>query len=82
MSVDDVIHLLKSLNLRNYCAIFQENAIDGPTLMNCKSVDDVKELGITLTPKASVLYEKIVKFKSTGVPFTLLSEVNLYLYCF
>jgi hypothetical protein len=78
LSVDDVNSLLESLNLRNYCAIFQENAIDGPTLMNCKSVDDVKELGINLTPKASVLYEEIVKFKSTGVPLILLSEVSNY----
>jgi len=50
--------------------------IDGPTLMNCKSEDDVKELGIALTAKARRLYEEIVKFKSTGVPLTLLSEVN------
>jgi hypothetical protein len=75
--VDDVIHLLESLNLRSYCAVFQENAIDGPTLMNCKSVDDVKEvLGIALTAKARILYQEIVKFKSTGVPLTFLSEVS------
>jgi len=52
----------------------------GPTLMNCKSEDDVKELGIALTAKARILYEEIDKFKSTGVPLTLLSEVNEYLY--
>jgi hypothetical protein len=50
--------------------------IDGPTLMNCKSEDDVKELGIALTAKARILYEEIVKFKSTGVPLTFLSEVS------
>jgi hypothetical protein len=50
--------------------------IDGPTLMNCKSEDDVKELGIAYTAKARRLYEEIVKFKSTGVPLTLLSEVS------
>ncbi len=75
-SVDDVIHLLESLNLRNYCAVFQENAIDGPTLMNCKSEDDVKGLGIALTAKARILYEEIVNFKSNGVPLTFLSEVS------
>ena len=78
LSVDGVIHLLESLNLSNYCAVFQENAIDGPTLMNCKSVDDVKELGINIVPKARILYEEIVKFKSTVVPLTLLSEVILF----
>ena len=78
LSVDDVIHLLKSLNLRNYCAVFQDNAIDGPTLMNCESVDDVKELGINIVAKARILYEEIVKFKSTVVPWTLLSEVIIF----
>ena len=76
LSVDDVIHLLESLNLSNFCNNFEDNRIDGPTLMNCKSEDDVKELGIALTAKARILYEEIVKFKSTGVPLTLLSEVN------
>ncbi len=76
LSVDDVIHLLKSLNLSNYCAVFQENDIDGRTLMNCHSVDDVKEFGIALKAKARILYEEIDKFKSTEVPLTLLSEVS------
>jgi hypothetical protein len=79
LSVDDVIHLLESLNLSNYCNNFKDNRIDGPTLMNCKSEDDVKELGIALTAKARILYEEIVQFKSNGVPLTLLSEVNKYL---
>jgi hypothetical protein len=74
--VDDVIHLLESLNLGNYCAVFQENAIDGPTLMNCKSVKDVEELGINMTAKARILYKEIVQLKSTVVPLTLLSEVS------
>ena len=78
LSVDDVINLLESLNLSNFCNIFyfEDNMIDGLTLMNCKSVDDVKELGIALTAKARILYEEIVQFKSTGVPLTLLSEVQ------
>ena len=76
LSVDDVIHLLESLNLRKYCAVFQENAIDGPTLMNCKSVDDVEEFGIDIVAKARILYEEIVKLKSTVVSLTLLSEVS------
>jgi hypothetical protein len=75
-SVYDVIHLLESLNLRNYCAVVQENAIDGPTLMNCKSVVDVINLGITFTAKARILFKEIVKFKSTVVPLILMSEVS------
>jgi hypothetical protein len=70
--VDDVIHLLESLKLSKFCNNFEDNMIDGPSLMNCKSVDDMKELGIALTAKAKILYEEIVKFKSTGVPLRLL----------
>ncbi len=76
LSVDDVIHLLESLDLSNYCNNFEDNRIDGPTLMNYNSEDDVKELGIALTAKARILYEEIVKFKSTGVPLTFLIEVS------
>ena len=76
LSVNEVIHLLESLNLSYFCYNFKDSKIDGPTLMNCKSVDDVKELGIALTAKARILYEEIVKFKSTGVPLTFLSEVS------
>ena len=76
LSVDNVIHLLESLNLSNFCYNFKENMIDGRTFMNCHSVDDVKELGIDITAKARILYEEIVKFKSTGVPLTFLSKVS------
>ena len=50
--------------------------IDGLTLMNCKSEEDVLELGIDITAKARILFEEIVKFKSSGVPLTLLIEVS------
>ena len=74
--MNEVIHLLESLNLSNLCYNFKDKKIDGPTLMNCKSEDDVKELGIALTAKARILYQEIVKFKSTGVPLTFLNEVS------
>ena len=74
--MDDVIHLLKSLKLSNFCYNFEDIMIDGPTLMKCQLVDDVEELGIALLAKARILYEAIVQFKLSGVPLTLLSEVS------
>ena len=72
-----MIRLLELLKLSNYCNNFEDDGIDGPILMNCKSEDDVKELfGIAIRAKARKLYKEIVKFKSTGVPLTLLSEVS------
>jgi len=70
LSVDDVIHLLESLKLINFFNNLEENRIDGPTLMNCKSEDDVKELDIDVS-KARIFYDEIVKFKSNGVPLAL-----------
>lgn len=76
--VSDVLHLLKSLNLNNYCSVFQENDIDGPTLMNCKTEEDVIELGIPLTAKARVLFKEIINYKMTALPMNSLvvSEVR------
>ena len=73
LSVDEVTRLLESLKLINFCNNLEENEVDGPTLMNCQSVDDVKELGIDITAEAKTFFEEIVVFKLTGVPLTLLS---------
>ena len=62
-----MIRLLELLNLRNYCAVFQENDIDGPTLMNCKSEEDVEELGIDIVAKARLLINKIIELKANEV---------------
>jgi len=53
--------------LTNYCAAFEEELIDGPTLMNCKTEEDVIELGIPLIAKARVLFNEITKFKEFEV---------------
>ena len=73
--MDEVTRLLERLKLIDFCNNLEENKIDGPTLMYCKSEDDVKELGIDITAKARMLYEDIVKFKSNGVPLALFSKV-------
>ena len=68
-NISDVIHLLKSLNLSKYCAVFEENDIDGPTLMNCRTEEDVIELGILLRAKARVLFNEITKRKEFEVRY-------------
>ena len=87
-NVSDVIHLLKSLNLNNYCSAFEENDIDGPTLMNCRTEEDVIELGIDIIPKARVLFNEINKRKETTDVETLDADnlqenlpVPDYIYC-
>ena len=51
------------MNLDTYAPIFKENGVDGPTLMNCKTVDDVMELGIPIRPKARKLFKLIKEMK-------------------
>ena len=65
LSVNEVTCLLESLNLTNYCSVFKEKLIDGPTLMNCKTEKDVVGLGILLRAKARVLFNEITKRKET-----------------
>jgi len=46
--------------------------------MNCKTEDDVIELGIPLIAKARVLLNEIIKYKMTALPMNSLvvSEVR------
>ena len=64
----EVQHLLESLNLNNYIDVFKQKEVDGRTLQNCRSEEDVKELGISMTAKARVLLNEIVKRRSLGLP--------------
>jgi len=73
LDVDEVSFLLVSINLSNYCTKFKENQIDGRTLMYCKSVDDVIQLGINMRAKASLFFDDITKFKQSGVPLKIIT---------
>ena len=78
-------HLLESLNLSKYIEVFKQNEIDGRTLDNCRSEEDVKQLGITMTAKARVLLNEIEKRRSVGLPVEHSNKVSLdraiYLSC-
>ena len=49
----EVQHLLESLNLNKCIEVFKQNEVDGRTLQNCRSEDDVKQLGIVLSTSCS-----------------------------
>jgi alanyl-tRNA synthetase len=46
----------------------ERNKIDGKSLVRCSNVDEVKEMGIPITVKAKLLFEKIREFQVNGVP--------------
>jgi len=56
-----VQHLLESFNLNIYIEVFKQNEVDGRTLQNCHSEEDVKELGIT--DEARTFFNEIKKLR-------------------
>jgi len=73
LSLIEVGQLLESLSFEEYKEVFLKNKIDGITLIECLTVDDIKEAGIMITMKAKQLYKKVMEYKSTGVPLNYIS---------
>ncbi|RQM18898.1 hypothetical protein B5M09_009786 [Aphanomyces astaci] len=68
--------LLNNLTCSKYSAVFVENEITGEVLCGVESADEVKELGVTLAPKARLLFDKLSEFKASGVPSHLLKATE------
>ena len=73
LTVGEVGTLLEALKLGKYKETLINNEIDGECLMKCNTVEDVKEMGILMTVKASLLLDEIRKWKTTRVPTEYLS---------
>lgn len=67
LSVQDVSSLLQSLSLGAYVQELAKNDIDGKCLAACESVEDVKEIGITMNVKAKLLFGFITTALNVGV---------------
>ena len=82
LSVVDVGSLLDRLDISEFKAIFVRNKIDGKSLVRCSTVDEVKEMGIPITVKAKLLFEKIREFQVNGVPMEYVqSSTQVYCLC-
>ena len=68
LTVDDVTVLLESLNMGQYAAAVKEQAVDGPCLACAECVDELKEMGVSMTAKAKMLYKCLSEYKMSGVP--------------
>jgi len=68
LSVVDVGTLLDCLDIGEFKDLFENNKIDGKSLMRCSTLDEVKEMGIPITVKAKLLFEKIREFQANGFP--------------
>ena len=76
---------LDSIEFDEYKAVLAKNKIDGKCLMKCSTVEDVKEMGISITVKADILLDKIRKWKAevnlpivSYVPLTFTHIIVLY----
>ena len=58
--------------IRNLRSSYCRSDIDGDTLYNCSSVEDVLELLPMPRPKAKAFFSCINKFRAQGVPLHLL----------
>ena len=68
LTVGEVGTLLEALKLGKYKEALINNEIDGKCLVECNTVEDVVNMGISIVVKASLLLDEIRKWKTTGVP--------------
>ena len=74
LSILEVSSILETLELEAYIDEFMKNKIDGACLAECSSFEEIKEIGVTITFKAKLLFNKISDFKVNGVPLEYLHE--------
>ncbi|KAF0685614.1 Aste57867_22543 [Aphanomyces stellatus] len=73
LTKEHVAAMLNALTCSKYSAAFLENDITGEVLMGAAEVNDIKEMGVALSAKARMLFDKITEFKASGVPTSLFS---------
>ena len=73
LSVHEVGTLLEALKLGKYKETLISNEIDGKSLMECNTSEDVVNMGITIFVKARVFLNEIMIWKASGVPLEYFS---------
>ena len=73
LSVHEVGIVLEALKLGKYKEALINNVIDGKCLMKCNTVEDVKEMGISIVVKARVFLNEVMIWKANGVPLEYFS---------
>ena len=73
LSVHEVGTVLEALKLGKYKEALISNEIDGKCLMECKTSEDVVNIGIKIFVKARVFLNEIMIWKANGVPMEYFS---------
>ena len=76
LSVHEVGIVLEALKLGKYKETLIMNEIDGKCLVECNTVEDVKEMGISIVVKARVFLNEVMLWKINGVPMEYFSSVD------
>ena len=74
LSVYEVGIVLEALKLGNYKETLINNEIDGKCLVECNTVEDVVNMGITIFVKARVFLNEVMIWKINGVPMKYFSS--------
>ncbi|KAF0690264.1 Aste57867_18338 [Aphanomyces stellatus] len=74
LTKEEVATLLNNLACSKYSASFLADEITGEVLCGVVSADDVVAMGVSLAPKARMLFERINDFKANGVPHSLVAS--------
>ena len=73
LSVHEVGIVLEALKLDKYKEALLKNEIDGKCLMECNTVEDVVNMGISIFVKARVFLNEVMIWKTNGVPMEYFS---------
>ena len=73
LSVHEVGIVLEALKLGKYKETLISNEIDGKCLMECHTVEDVVNMGISRVVKARVFLNEVMIWKINGVPMEYFS---------
>jgi len=73
LSVHEVGIVLEALKLGKYKETLINNEIDGKCLVECYTVEDVVNMGISLVVKARVFLNEVMIWKANGVPMEYFS---------
>lgn len=68
LTVEDVGALLSALKMGAYREAAMSNDIDGACLAAVESPEELKEMGVTMTAKAKMLFGRLAEFAANGVP--------------
>jgi hypothetical protein len=78
LSVDEVGDIIDSMGYTQTRNMFRFHGVDGKTLQNCSSVDDLQEFGVASREQAETIFRKVQEeFNTQGVSRSILKSTTV-----